>query len=92
MTPVLGKIGGIWPYITENGKLVAGEIVSSELLSLIETTEYTITAKLDGSCALIKNGEIWPRYDTKPGRTPPENWEATMEPDLVTGHQVGFRP
>ena len=45
------------------------------------------TEKIDGTCCLIKDGNIYRRYDYKKGRTLPQGAIPCQEaPDPVTGH------
>lgn len=45
------------------------------------------TVKFDGSCCAIINGELYKRYDLKPGRKLPENAIPCQEQaDPITGH------
>jgi len=49
--------------------------------------EGIATRKYDGTCCLIKNGEIYRRYDAKAGKVPPEGAIPCQEaPDKITGH------
>lgn len=50
------------------------------------------TRKYDGTCCRVLDGKLWKRYDAKKGKTPPPNFEAAQEPDLVTGHHPGWLP
>lgn len=52
--------------------------------------EGVATRKWDGTCTLIKNGEIFRRYDCKHGKTPPEGFIPADNPDAVTGHWPGW--
>jgi len=44
------------------------------------------TRKFDGTAVLIKDGEIYKRYDAKRGKQPPIGAIPCQEPDEVTGH------
>ena len=45
------------------------------------------TLKLDGSACMIKGGELYKRYDYKPGRKLPADAIPCKEtPDIITGH------
>lgn len=44
------------------------------------------TAKIDGSCCAIINGEFYKRYDAKKGKKPPNGAIPCCGPDPVTGH------
>lgn len=49
--------------------------------------EGVATRKLDGTCTLIKSGELWKRYDAKKGKPVPEGAIKCQEnPDPITGH------
>lgn len=53
--------------------------------------EGVATVKMDGTCCLIQDGEIYKRYDAKHGKTPPEGFiPAQPEADPVTGHWPGW--
>lgn len=52
--------------------------------------EGVATRKWDGTCAMIKGGELYKRYDAKNGKTPPDGFLAAQEPDPVTGHWPGW--
>ena len=44
------------------------------------------TVKYDGSCCAIFNGELYKRFDAKPGRKIPEGAIPCCDPDPITGH------
>lgn len=49
--------------------------------------EGVATQKLDGTCTMVKDGELWKRYDAKKGKPIPEGAiKCQEEPDPVTGH------
>jgi hypothetical protein len=53
--------------------------------------EGIATVKYDGTCCLIKDGQLFKRYDAKKGRTPPSGFIPAQEtPDEVTGHWPGW--
>lgn len=55
--------------------------------------EGTPTQKHDGTACLIKDGELWVRFDAKHGKTPPANFlPAQEEADSETGHWPGWVP
>ncbi len=48
-------------------------------------------SKFDGTSCLVKNGELYKRYDAKHGKTPPEGFVPAEEaPDVNTGHWPGW--
>ena len=55
-------------------------------LEWVLSGEGKATVKIDGSCCLIKNGELYRRYDAKAGRKPPEGAIPCCDPDPITGH------
>lgn len=48
------------------------------------------TRKWDGMCCKIENGILYKRYDAKHGKTPPEGFIPTQDPDPITGHWPGW--
>lgn len=48
------------------------------------------TQKFDGTCCMMRNGQLYKRYDAKHGKQPPEGFEAAQDPDPVTGHWPGW--
>lgn len=46
--------------------------------------------KIDGTCCLIKGNDLYKRYDSKNGKTPPEGFIPAQDPDPVTGHWPGW--
>lgn len=50
------------------------------------------TRKYDGVCVAIIGGQLWKRYELKPGNTPPLNWVQADAVDAVTGKQMGWIP
>lgn len=77
-------------YLKEN--LIIEKIVKClneiepECFWVIEGEGYA-TEKLDGTCCLIKDGNIYRRYDYKPGRKLPQNAIPCQEKaDDITGH------
>lgn len=48
--------------------------------------EGQATVKIDGSCCMVKDSELYRRYDAKAGREPPEGAIPCCAPDPITGH------
>jgi hypothetical protein len=92
MLPVLGKINCIFEYVRkENGCLDGGKTLDK---LVTEPTNYIVTAKMDGTCCYIKDGQIFARQDVKKDiSNAPSDWFPTAgtEPDRG-GHIIGFRP
>lgn len=52
--------------------------------------EGVATRKWDGTCAMVKGGLLYKRYDAKNGKTPPAGFVAAQPPDEKTGHWPGW--
>lgn len=50
------------------------------------TDQAIATRKFDGTSCAIINGDLFKRFDLKPGRQLPENTIACQDADSVTGH------
>lgn len=49
--------------------------------------EGLATIKFDGTSTMVKDGQLYKRYDAKGGKTPPEGFvPAEAAPDIHTGH------
>lgn len=57
----------------------------------VDVSGALVTRKRDGTCVLVRAGKMCKRYDAKPGRTPPPDFEL-VEADETTGHRVGWVP
>jgi len=91
MLPVLGKLSPIFEYIRDERGRPTGE--TRDQLA-INPTNYSVTAKIDGTCCYIKDGQIFARQDVKKNiANAPPDWFPTAgtEPDRG-GHIIGFRP
>ncbi len=53
--------------------------------------EGKATIKLDGMCAMIRDGKLYKRREIKPGQTPPPDFQSLGE-DAETGKTVGWVP
>ena len=54
--------------------------------------EGVATEKVDGTSCLIRDGKLYKRYQFKPGRTAPPDFEASEDPDPITEEQTGWVP
>lgn len=52
--------------------------------------EGVASRKWDGVCCMIKDGELYKRYDAKNGKIPPAGFIPAQDPDPVTGHWPGW--
>ncbi len=91
MLPVLSKIGTIFEYIYDEKGRPTGKTIDK---LIINPSNFKITAKFDGTCCYIKDGQIYARQDVlKDINKAPKDWFPTagIEPDKG-GHIIGFRP
>lgn len=71
----------------ENGKMIGITDLVKPGFEWVLAGEGLATVKVDGSCCMIDNGELYKRYDAKKGKTPPLGAiPCQPEPDPVTGH------
>lgn len=54
--------------------------------------EGRATRKWDGTCCMIRDGRLFKRYEVKPGKQPPTDFEPANDVDEVTGKQQGWLP
>lgn len=52
----------------------------------------TPTRKFDGTCCLVQDGKLYKRYELKPGKTPPNDFEPADHFDRNTGKQPEWVP
>lgn len=74
-----------------NTRLVTPEITHG--CEWVVNGEGVATEKFDGTCCLVRNGALYRRYDARPNKALPENFEpAQPNPDPITGHWPGWVP
>jgi hypothetical protein len=56
----------------------------------VQAGEGVATLKIDGTCCMVKDGQLYKRYDAKKGKTPPNGFIAAQDPDPKTGHWPGW--
>jgi len=91
MLPVLSKIGTIFEYVYDEKGRPTGKTLDKLIINPIN---FKVTAKFDGTCCYIKDGQIFARQDVKKNiENAPKGWFTTSgtEPDKG-GHIIGFRP
>lgn len=54
--------------------------------------EGVATQKYDGTCCLVRDGQLFKRYEVKKGKKPPAGFEPASDVDPVTGKQQGWVP
>jgi hypothetical protein len=50
------------------------------------------TRKWDGTAVLVRDGQLFARFDAKHGKQPPPNFVPAQDPDPATGHHPGWVP
>lgn len=85
------KIPTLFKRDYEGNRHVYNEVV--EGCEWVINGEGVATRKWDGTCCLVRDGNLYKRYDAKKGRTPPDGFEpAQPKPDAKTGHWPGWVP
>lgn len=82
------KIISLFQRNYEGDRLVRDEIVPGA--EWVVAGEGVATEKFDGTCCMVRGGQLYKRYDAKKGKTPPPGWEPAQDPDPVTGHHPGW--
>lgn len=82
------KIASLFQRNYDGDGLVRNEVVPGS--EWVINGEGVATRKFDGSCAMIREGLLYKRYDAKNGKTPPPGFEPSQAPDPVTGHWPGW--
>lgn len=82
------KIISLFKRNYDGDYLVRNEVVSGA--EWVINGEGIATIKWDGTSCLIKDNEIYKRYDAKKGKKPPEDFLPAQEPDINTGHWPGW--
>lgn len=82
------KITCLFEKDNQNRALVINKI-SSDCEWVIHG-EGVATQKFDGTACLVKNGNLYRRYDCKNGKTPPIEFMPCQDPDPITGHWPGW--
>lgn len=54
--------------------------------------EGVVTRKFDGTCCMIRGGQLFKRYELKKDKQAPEGFEPAQVPDAVTGDVPGWLP
>lgn len=54
--------------------------------------EGVATRKFDGTCCLMRDGQLFKRYELKRGKIAPAGFMPAQEPDAVTGDVPGWLP
>ncbi len=92
MIPVLGKVSSVFTYERDETGKPTGRCTPT--LAYEFSDNVRVTAKMDGTCCLIKEGQVFGRQDVRRDITKaPPDWFPTAgtEPDK-SGHIIGFVP
>lgn len=84
------KIISLFQRNYDGDRLVRDEVVPGA--EWVLAGEGFPTRKYDGTCAMVRDGKLFKRYDVKKGKTPPALFEPAQEPDATTGHWPGWLP
>lgn len=82
------KIQSLFQRNYEGDRLVRDEVVPGS--EWVLNGEGIATRKFEGTCCMIKDGELFKRYDAKNGKTPPDGFIPAQDPDPNTGHWPGW--
>lgn len=86
------KIISLFKRDYEGTRLVYDEIV--EGAEWVVAGEGVATIKLDGTSCMVRDGQLYKRYDRKMKkgkyRDAPHGWEAAQDPDPISGHWPGW--
>ena len=84
------KIISLFKRDYENGRLVINEVTPGA--EWVIAGEGIATQKFDGTCCMVRDGQLFKRYDAKKGKTPSVEFEPAQDPDPITGHWPGWLP
>ena len=82
------KIVSLFQRNCDGDRLVRDEVVAGA--EWVLAGEGVATRKFDGTCAMVRGGRLYKRFDAQQGKTPPPGFEPTQDPDPVTGHWPGW--
>lgn len=83
------KIPTLFKRDPENMRRVLPEVTPG--CGWVLAGEGVATRKYDGTCCMFDGTSWWARRAVKPGKQPPENFQA-VETDETTGKTVGWEP
>lgn len=84
------KIISLFQRNYDGDRLVRDEVVPGA--EWVLAGEGVATRKFDGTCCMFRDGKLYKRYEVKPGKQPPADFEPANEVDEITGKQQGWRP
>lgn len=84
------KIISLFQRNYDGDRLVRDEVVLGA--EWVIAGEGVATRKFDGTCCMIRGGQLFKRYDAKGGKPVPRGFEPAQDADPVTGHWPGWMP
>jgi hypothetical protein len=84
------KIISLFQRNYDGDRLVRNEIVPGA--EWVAAGEGVATRKWDGTCCMVRGGQLFKRHEIKPGGKRPGNFEPANETDEATGKQQGWLP
>lgn len=84
------KIVSVFQRNYDTDRLIRDEVVPGA--EWVLAGEGVATIKWDGTCCMVRDGLLYRRYELKPGKKAPVNFEPAQLPDLVTGAIPGWVP
>jgi hypothetical protein len=84
------KIISLFQRNYDGDRLVRDEVVPGA--EWVIAGEGVATRKWDGTCCMVRDGKLYKRYEVKPGKKPPVNFEPATGVDVNTGKQQGWVP
>jgi hypothetical protein len=84
------KIISLYRRDYDGTKLVYDEVVSGA--EWVLAGEGVATRKWDGTCCMVRDGQLFKRYTLRRGKTAPDRYEPATEWDENTGKQEGWIP
>lgn len=85
------KIPSLFKRAYDGNRQVYDEVVEESAWVL--SGEGVATEKLDGTACMVRDGDLYKRYDAKKGKTPPQGFVPCEDaPNEHTGHWPGWVP
>lgn len=84
------KIPTLFQRNYDTDRLVRNEVVPG--CGWVIEGEGVATRKWDGTCCMVRGGNLYKRYELKPGTIPPDQFEPAQDPDEKTGKVPGWVP
>jgi len=82
------KIISVFQRNYDTDRLIRNEVVPGA--EWVLAGEGIATRKYDGSCCMVKDGNLFKRFDAKRGKQPPAGFIPAQDPDPATGHWPGW--